>query len=621
MSNENEIKKLNEAFGSYREEWLKNKVYEFFMEPSYFVALKDGRPCVLQGGRGTGKTTVLWGLSYKGQYNLYNQDLSKFDSNHFIGIYQRIDTSHVRAFKGKGIVEERWQALFGHFFNLIICNKIVKFLIWHNSLSNCDELFTSDVCVLISQLLYLDKKANNLNKLSQSLDRSLNQFQAKINNVSLLNDTLVSAAASPIQLMVTEVLKLKQYQGKTFYFLIDEYENLLDYQQMLINTLIKHTPMNYTFKIGVRELGWRIKNTINENESLIDPSDYVLFNIEKRLTEDSKFPEFARNVCQKRLESLYSGTQEEFNFAESLVSFSMEEEAEKLDIKNTSYIKAYTELEKQYYDKVKDLPLLYQFLISYWGCFHMMDLRDTIEDYELNKKQWDQRYENYKYSLLFKIKKGRGAVGIQKYYAGWKTFLKLSNGNIRYLMELVSKSYERHLNQGHSLFEPVSPEDQTIAAQAVGQKNIEELEGLWQNGAKITRLLYGLGRIFNLLSREEGKVRPEVNQFSVEGILEGECKDIMDAAIMNLALIRMTGNKMSELESTKSFIYSIHPIYAPFFVFSYRRKRKMELTQKDFLDVIYDQHNAIIHLLKTHKTEIDKPEKTAQLSLFEDNDD
>ncbi|WP_455749972.1 ORC-CDC6 family AAA ATPase [Prevotella intermedia] len=26
---------------------------------------------------------------------------------------------------------------------------------------------------------------------------------------------------------------------------------------------------------------------------------------------------------------------------------------------------------------------------------------------------------------------------MQKYYAGWSTFVKLANGNIRYLMELI----------------------------------------------------------------------------------------------------------------------------------------------------------------------------------------
>jgi hypothetical protein len=78
MNNTEQLKKLNELFGSYRAEWLKGKIYDFFTEPSYFAALKGIRPCVLQGGRGTGKTTVLKGLSYQGQFALLNSDIKKF---------------------------------------------------------------------------------------------------------------------------------------------------------------------------------------------------------------------------------------------------------------------------------------------------------------------------------------------------------------------------------------------------------------------------------------------------------------------------------------------------------------------------------------------------------------
>ncbi len=61
---------LSQLFGGYRAEWLKEQVFELFTEPSYFPELKTPRPCILIGGRGTGKTTVLRGLSYEGQFAL-----------------------------------------------------------------------------------------------------------------------------------------------------------------------------------------------------------------------------------------------------------------------------------------------------------------------------------------------------------------------------------------------------------------------------------------------------------------------------------------------------------------------------------------------------------------------
>lgn len=61
---------LSQLFGSYKAEWLKEQLYELFSEPEYFPELKTPRPCVLVGGRGTGKTTVLKSLSYEGQFAL-----------------------------------------------------------------------------------------------------------------------------------------------------------------------------------------------------------------------------------------------------------------------------------------------------------------------------------------------------------------------------------------------------------------------------------------------------------------------------------------------------------------------------------------------------------------------
>lgn len=62
--------------GLYRAEWLSSKLFDHFNEPGYFSELKTNRPCVLIGGRGTGKTTVLKGLSYDGQFTL-NQLFTK----------------------------------------------------------------------------------------------------------------------------------------------------------------------------------------------------------------------------------------------------------------------------------------------------------------------------------------------------------------------------------------------------------------------------------------------------------------------------------------------------------------------------------------------------------------
>lgn len=79
-----------------------------------------------------------------------------------------------------------------------------------------------------------------------------------------------------------------------------------------------------------------------------------------------------------------------------------------------------------------------------------------------------------------------------------ETFVKLANGNIRYLMELVYRSYYLYLQENGDLNKPVPSKVQTNAAYKVGWKNLTELEGTWKNGAQLTRLVQSIGTILDI---------------------------------------------------------------------------------------------------------------------------
>ena len=550
MTLDEKLARLDELFGSYKAEWLNEKIFHFFAAPSYFTSLKDKRPCVLMGGRGTGKTTVLRGLSYKGQYALNNDDIDKFDLNSYVGVYFRCDTNHVHAFNGKGIDNETWMKIFAHYFNLILTSEILEFVAWHKELKPDDEVLPERACCLIATSLHLGDDISDYKKLMDVLETAMYKFQADINNIADGNMPMLSLAGDPIKIVTEQAEKLRQFRDKTFYLLIDEYENLLDSQQQIVNTLLKHVPQSYTIKIGVREMGWRVKHTMNPQESVIDPADYVLFNIVDEFTDETpdKFESFARNVCQLRIKDLLEEDGVEFDIEQALGNLPYEEEAVKLGVEQTSLYKNILEYEKKSGMDL-DVSPLYKFFLSYWSENHKLMFKDEIADYLSNTKIWNTRYENYKYSLLFKIRTGRGSGGIQKYYAGWSTFVKLANGNIRYLMELVYRSYYLYLQEGGDIAKPVSADIQTKAARNVGWKNLTELEGTWSNGAQLTRMVQTLGTIFSRLAKEGENSAPETVQFEIEGERSERTEELLQAGIMNLALIRMPANKQSGLGS------------------------------------------------------------------------
>jgi len=229
------------------------------------------------------------------------------------------------------------------------------------------------------------------------------------------------------------------------------------------------------------------------------------------------------------------------------------------------------------------------------------------------------RYGNYKHALLFALR--RGKAGIRKHYAGWNVFTQLACCNIRYILELVEQSLLLHLHSEKSITEPVSYVNQTLAAQAVGKKNLSELEGLSVHGAQLTKLLLGLGRVFQTLAADPSGHTPEVTQFHVldaEGSLgtNADVHKLLTSAVMHLALIRLTGNKPQDEADTREYDYMVHPIFSAFFVFSYRRKRKMLIGADDILALVSRPKATIRRILEKQNRLGDEP-LPEQLRFFE----
>lgn len=613
------LAKLDELFGSYKAEWLRGKIFNFFATPNYFTNLKNNCPCILQGGRGTGKTTVLRGLSYQGQYALLNSDMVKFDQNEFVGLYYRVNTNHVHAFQGREIGEGKWSKLFAHYFNLLFCWEISKYLQWHREKVCHDEVLSAYACNLISNSLHIDKEIDSFEMLCKELESAMYEFQSDVNNIEDRKLPRLSMLGDPIQLFVEQALNLRQLHGKMFYLLIDEYENLLDTQQQAINTLLKHVPESYTFKIGVREMGWRVKYTQNREELLNEPADYSLINISKEFSSDDKknqFAKFAKDVCDRRISGLFEGEEtKDFSIEYALPGLPIEKESELLKISTSDYYQEFVNYEKKN-SKSLDLHPLFKFFLAYWADIHRQRIEIIVEDYEQNTQKWNVRYDNYKYGLLFKIRRGRGAGGIQKYYAGWNTYLKLANGNIRYLMELVYRAFYIYLQEDGDITKPIPFDKQTAAAHDVGWRNLAELEGAWKKGVQITKLVQSLGSLFAKIAAYRGKLAPELVQFDIQGDLRPNTRELIEASVMNLALIRMSTNKMSGKE-IKTYQYSLHPIFAPYFQFSYRRKRKLTLSDEDIRGCVERPEATVDAILRRKKILVKEEEAEEQPSLFD----
>lgn len=615
---------LSQVFGSYKAEWLKEQLYELFTEPAYFPELKTTRSCVLIGGRGTGKTTVLRGLSYMGQYALRQPKDEDITSWQHFGIYYRVNTNHVTAFNGE-LTDEEWIPLFSHYVNLLLCDLLLEFVEWFELRSNLRVEFSQTDVERFASSLHLPACKNH-GEIRIALTDAKIAFEAYINNVVDADRPPLSMQAAPIDLLCSIIQKFESFDGTQFFFLIDEYENLLDYQQKVFNTLVKHASDRYCFKIGVKELGQRIRATLNPHEQLVHPADYARIDIQEKL-EGEVFRKFAVSVCKSRLDRIeQNGERLIADLESAFENLDEDQEALKLGIKNLSQpvrerlgrISQTTSLENEMMANMTPLEI---YFVHFWAESQKKPELQVLREACSSPQSWKTRFLNYKHSLLYTIR--RKKAGIRKYYCGWDTLTRLSGGNIRYFLELVDQCLVKQYREDGKLELPISAETQTKVAQDVGNMNLSELEGLSVNGAQLTKMVLSLGRVFQVMASDASGHTPEVNQFHLcQGDASNQLdndqsvKKLIDSAVMHLALIRLRGNKPTGVGDTKDYVYMLHPIFSALFVVSLRKKRKVPLSDEDIFGLVNSPQKTINSILKRSERSQTSDDLPEQLTLF-----
>ena len=612
MSEAIKSKNLVELFGIYRAEWLSDALFGLFTKPSYFPELETPRPCVLEGGRGTGKTTVLRCLSYDGRFALEGEQRDRVREWRYFGFYYKVNTNSVRAFEGDDLSDRQWQKLFAHYLNLILCGRVAEFLSWYRDVTGLAIELPATVCSEVAETLFCDH-AETQDELLAAIEKGIRRFEGWVNNINPDDMPKLSMQQVVVDTLCSTVLDLPEFRGKHLFFIIDEFESLLDDQQAIVNSLVKHCGPGYTFKIGVRELGWRRRSTLNDDEQLQSPADYERIDINQRLNGD-QFTKFATEVCRLRAAERFP---EGLDLEAMLPALAIEEEAELLgvDAKSQEVVNELRMTDRALVDAVSDAKPLELALLQYWSRTQRLPLAEVALDWRKNPETWRERYHNYRVPLLFTLRGNR--PGLRKYYSGWRTFTLLAGNNIRYLLQLVGEALRLQLENGLPADgEPISPEIQTKAAIAVGGRNVKELEGLGVHGGQLTRLVLSLGRLFETLAREPEHKRPETTRFVLpEDEPLDDVEDLLRAAVMHLALSRRVSSQRTDLD-LKAYDYAVHPIFSAFFYFSHRSMRKIRLSPDDIRRLMLDPKRTIREIVGSKDNGIEAP-LPDQLRLFE----
>jgi len=303
---------LTSVLANNRSEHIGMDVWEDFVIPYFYrrIDFNSSLPLRLEGGRGSGKTMLLRYLSYHSRFSEKRLIIPERELE-FIGFYLRADTQFLRQLQKRGIEEEIWHSTFSHYINIYLLSEIASAVIKisKSTFENNCEYNTRNV-KLDSLEVYNPLFSAPIEALSDEFNKERKRCELAVANPRLL-EKITFLPDSCLTDLINEINeKISPIKSK-FKVYFDEYENLLKYQQLIINTRMKHSEPPLIFNIAAKLNGVPHTETTG-NESLSYKHDYTIEDLDQLLAGES-FNCFAAEILFLRLSKTNSKFKDIFN--------------------------------------------------------------------------------------------------------------------------------------------------------------------------------------------------------------------------------------------------------------------------------------------------------------------
>ena len=609
------------AFIRNRAEEFEHDVWSNYVLPLYYpqLGLTEARKsCVLQGGRGCGKTALLRYLSYQSQFspkriNIPDKTLDT------VGLYLKADSQYFSSFTGYEIEERRWKDIFEHALCLALAEQIINAVLTLNCseerLARYGELTNLDFNDAVSGFFgsEIPSSPENFCKWLRQQRQFLSRW---FKNIDAEQPPTMLPLKEFLTSVITEIrTKLPYMNGSVFAVYIDEYENLLDYQQRFLNTLIKSGEPPLIFHVAMKPNGMRTRHTIG-NESIQETSDYRLIPLDELLRPDfklfcaelfffrlitgSNLPEEDTPVIQNHLRS-------EVNFIERSTVLYRQRVLKEIE----------TILPGRRYGEISQEVLANSTLNRRWkkiideGIKQQSSPLKSEDFFDLNHpeasvtcaallhqktKKADEvllEFNKLRNGDQNKFKDGEwihhfllGSLLLMylplrqipcPIYAGFDAFVQLSGTSVRHFLELCHLSIGDRFSQSDLVQTSISVDRQAEAASIASRKFRGEVSSCGDHGNRLFALVNFLGKLFRLSQARYSQSEPERTHFSIVGAeLTESSEKILNEAIKWSVLFPTEETKVKG-NRYESNDYVLNPIYAPFFGISFNKGRKLEI--------------------------------------------
>ncbi len=598
-------------FSKLRTEQMGDNVWKYFVDEPFRAKISE-KPLIFEGSRGTGKTMFYKCNSWQEKKYSYQSEptiKNLIGSEKHIGFYYLVDSRFISSFTGKETSEKVWSGLFNLYFNCVITLEIIDFI--QEAIK--EGLMTIENIEPFNKKLAYRFSTHNINSLAELknvLQKKLIDLETFSN--STLNDSPNGTGPGIIITdLVEELKKIEYFSHLTFHIYIDEFEKLLKYQQITLNTLLKQSNHNLVFDYAVITNGIKSYKVASQEE-IRKKDDYVSLTTDT--AEYSNIQEFinlAVKICDKRLsiyleeQNILSKSEDHTSLKWYLKKYPRGEEFKVLSIDQFNNLKKqlYQVLEiqsrKLNYDKTTLESLkgffssLDPLIIRNSICLLLRTKSNIIPALELKEmiENQNQRYKDLIGNTLYHTEFLLGhEINAAKLYSGIQTFSALSSGVIRSFLELVEESFNNALFYSSDRLDFKKPRqltqiEQSDAAHKVSKNKIDEIESYEPHGFRLKYFTLALGKIFRShhISPSSTLGEVEQNHFTTEYNTLKQNKEeafiLFQEALKNKILEQ--GESSKTKDGIEFFDFHINHIYCPYFGISHRRKRKLKISAQD----------------------------------------
>lgn len=554
-----------------------DRLASLFREPSVYDDLRGPDNLIIAGGRGCGKSMLLRSLSALTAVELTrlkaknrNEPLPnlwgwKESGLDYFGVYIKLARGYFYEWSPDcKLTEDAATHLFQHVFNMLLLKSLLNSLQevrTHRSL-RIDDHIERSIVAEIADFAGFELKGNTFRDLQSHARREEIKVADYLAQLRLgTTKPEYKGANTAIHDFMDHCCKsvvhaIPELSGSRIFFLLDEYENLSELQQKVVNTLAKLRPLSLSLKIASRALG--VKSVVDlQGEPIQRPRDYHIVELDYGPT-DAAYRELLLDIASKRLE------------------------AEKFSV--TDIRKLLPEAPR--YHPSNEIEILEE--------LHSHITPSGKHFSELSKPEQSEQLHRWSVALVFRLCKD---VRKPYTYAGFDDFADLSSGIISSFLEFCKLAFYLAQADGVKISSGVQIpwRTQNEAVYLASQAYFDYIErNVPDTGAAISRLIIDLSDVLREKLLNHGS-EPEAGRLNIKDPGALDLKEFEHiAAILDdgvrWSVFHAMGQATAYFPKHKTDVrpdeYFLNRVLAPILRLSHRARWRCTVTTKELAGLI-----------------------------------